>query len=111
MHTPDPLQWDCFRFGIIQGPDSFTYYASIDHVHVDAMVVGVTLIEFYLMYTALVAGNPPIALPEVEQLPRLLRPAADVHVRAHSRVTSGPRMDAVRRTKRRQHARLPAATG
>jgi hypothetical protein len=63
--TPDPLQWDCFRFGIIQGPDSFTYYASIDHVHVDAMVVGVTLIEFYLMYTALVAGNPPIALPEV----------------------------------------------
>jgi hypothetical protein len=63
--TPDPLQWDCFRFGIIQGEDSFTYYASIDHVHVDAMVVGVTLIEFYLMYTALVAGNPPIALPEV----------------------------------------------
>lgn len=63
--TPDPLQWDCFRFGIIQGEETFTYYASIDHVHVDATVVGVTLMEFYLMYTALVSGNPPVALPEV----------------------------------------------
>jgi hypothetical protein len=65
VSTPDPLQWDCFRFGIIQGEESFTYYASIDHVHVDAMVVGVTLVEFYLMYAALVAGNAPIALPQV----------------------------------------------
>jgi mycolipenoyl-CoA---2-(long-chain-fatty acyl)-trehalose mycolipenoyltransferase / long-chain-acyl-CoA---trehalose acyltransferase len=65
VSTPDPLQWDCFRFGIIQGEESFTYYASIDHVHVDATVVGVTLMEFYLMYTALVSGDPPVALPEV----------------------------------------------
>jgi hypothetical protein len=65
VSTPDPLQWDCFRFGIIQSEDSFTYYASIDHVHVDATVVGVTLMEFYLMYTALVAGNKPVAMPEV----------------------------------------------
>ena len=65
VSTPDPTNWDCFRFGIIQGEDSFTYYASIDHVHVDATVVGVTLTEFYLMYTALVAGNRPLALPEV----------------------------------------------
>jgi hypothetical protein len=64
VSTPDPLQWDCFRFGIIQGKDHFTFYASIDHVHVDAMIVGVTLVEFHLMYAALVGGNPPIALPE-----------------------------------------------
>jgi hypothetical protein len=64
VSTPDPLQWDCFRFGIIQGADHFTFYASIDHVHVDATIVGVTLTEFRLMYAALVGGNPPLALPE-----------------------------------------------
>lgn len=64
VSTPDPLQWDCFRFGIIQGEDHFTFYASIDHVHVDAMIVGTTLIEFHMMYLALVGGNQPITLPE-----------------------------------------------
>jgi hypothetical protein len=62
--TPDPLQWDCFRFGIIQGEGHFTFYVSVDHVHVDAALVGATLTEFYLMYLALVGGNPPIPLPE-----------------------------------------------
>jgi mycolipenoyl-CoA---2-(long-chain-fatty acyl)-trehalose mycolipenoyltransferase / long-chain-acyl-CoA---trehalose acyltransferase len=64
VSTPDPLQWDCFRFGIIQGEDHFTFYASVDHVHVDAMIVGVTLVEFHLMYAALVGGNSPLELPE-----------------------------------------------
>lgn len=63
--TPDPSQWDCFRFGIVQRADGFTFYASIDHVHVDAMIVGVTLTEFYLMYASLVAGHQPVALPPV----------------------------------------------
>ena len=26
LATPDPLQWDCFRFGIIQRADHFTFY-------------------------------------------------------------------------------------
>jgi mycolipenoyl-CoA---2-(long-chain-fatty acyl)-trehalose mycolipenoyltransferase / long-chain-acyl-CoA---trehalose acyltransferase len=64
VSTPDPLNWDCFRYGIIQSDDHFTFYASIDHVHVDAMIVGTTLTEFYMMYLALVGGNPPLALPE-----------------------------------------------
>ena len=64
VSTPDPLQWDCFRFGIVQGDDHFTFYVSIDHVHVDAAIVGGTLTEFFLMYATLVGGNPPIALPE-----------------------------------------------
>jgi mycolipenoyl-CoA---2-(long-chain-fatty acyl)-trehalose mycolipenoyltransferase / long-chain-acyl-CoA---trehalose acyltransferase len=64
ISTPDALQWDCFRFGIIQGADCFTFFASIDHVHVDAMIVGVTLMEFRLMYAAIVGGDPPLALPE-----------------------------------------------
>lgn len=64
VSTPDPVQWDCFRFGIIQGPDHFTFYASIDHVHVDAMIVGVTLMEFFMMYSALVGGSGPLSLPD-----------------------------------------------
>jgi mycolipenoyl-CoA---2-(long-chain-fatty acyl)-trehalose mycolipenoyltransferase / long-chain-acyl-CoA---trehalose acyltransferase len=64
VSTPDPLQWDCFRFGIIQAADHFTFYLSVDHVHVDAMIVGTTLTEFYLNYLALTGGNPPLALPE-----------------------------------------------
>lgn len=61
--TPDPLQWDCFRFGIIQGKSHFTFFASIDHVHVDAAVAGVTLMELYFMYNTLVAGGAPLELP------------------------------------------------
>lgn len=61
--TPDPLQWDCFRFGIIQSKSHFTFFASIDHVHVDAAVAGVTLMELYFMYNALVAGGAPLELP------------------------------------------------
>jgi hypothetical protein len=63
LATPDPLQWDCFRFGIIQGEDHFTFYVSVDHVHVDAALVGGALTEFYMMYLSLVGGNPPIPLP------------------------------------------------
>jgi mycolipenoyl-CoA---2-(long-chain-fatty acyl)-trehalose mycolipenoyltransferase / long-chain-acyl-CoA---trehalose acyltransferase len=64
VSTPDPLQWDCFSFGIIQGPDRFTIYVSIDHLHMDAMFVAVAVMEFHTMYTALVGGSAPIALPE-----------------------------------------------
>ncbi|MBY0442943.1 MAG: acyltransferase [Mycobacteriaceae bacterium] len=63
VDTPNPLQWDCFTIGIIQSENHFTFYASIDHVHVDATLVGVTLMEFYLMYTALAVGDAPLALP------------------------------------------------
>ena len=64
VSTPDPLSWDCFRFGVIQGQDKFTLWASIDHVHIDATIVTVTLLEFYMTYNALVAGGGPLSLPE-----------------------------------------------
>jgi hypothetical protein len=64
VETPDPLQWDCFRFGIIQGADRFTVYVSIDHLHMDAMFVAVAIMEFHMMYTALVGGSAPIALAD-----------------------------------------------
>lgn len=64
VSTPDPLEWGCFQFGVIQAEEHFTFYASIDHVHVDAMIVGVTLMEFHMMYGALVSGAGPLELPE-----------------------------------------------
>ena len=63
VNTPDPLQWGCFQFGVIQGDESFTFYASVDHVHVDAMIVGITLMEFHMMYGSLVGGGAPLELP------------------------------------------------
>lgn len=63
LATPDPLQWDCFSFGIIQREDHFTFYISIDHVHTDAMFMGLVLVEIHMMYAALASGAAPIPLP------------------------------------------------
>lgn len=63
VSTPDSLHWDCFRFGIIQDKEHFTFYASIDHLHVDGQFVGVGLMEFQAMYSALAAGGAPLQLP------------------------------------------------
>ena len=60
--TPDSLQWDCFSFGVIQSADHFTFYASIDHLHADGQFVGVGLMEFQTMYTALIMGDPPVGM-------------------------------------------------
>lgn len=64
LATPDPLTWDCFAFGIIQRADHFTFYISIDHVHTDAMFMGLVLVEIHMMYAALAGGGGPIPLPE-----------------------------------------------
>jgi 2-O-sulfo trehalose long-chain-acyltransferase len=64
LATPDPLQWDCFRFGLIQHADHFTFYVSIGHLHVDPMIMGVIMMEFEMMYAALLGGAAPIKLPE-----------------------------------------------
>ncbi len=54
---PSPLQWDCFRFGIIQREDHFTFYISVDHVHIDAMFMGLAFVEIHMMYAALVSDG------------------------------------------------------
>jgi hypothetical protein len=64
MSTPDPWQWDCFHFGVIQRADHFTIYISVDHVHTDAMFIGLAFVEIHLMYDALVQGEAPLQLPE-----------------------------------------------
>lgn len=62
--TPDPLQWDSFRFMIIQHSGHFTFCVSIDHINVDATFPSVLLPEVHMMYAALVGGGAPIALPK-----------------------------------------------
>jgi hypothetical protein len=66
LATPGPLQWDCFRFGIIQRADHFTFYASVDHVHTDAMFMGLVFVDIHRMYTALVGGAAPIQLRDAD---------------------------------------------
>lgn len=64
ISTPQPLQWDCFFFGIVQSDGHFTFYASIAHLCVDPMIVGVLFTEIHMMYAALIGGDAPVELPE-----------------------------------------------
>jgi 2-O-sulfo trehalose long-chain-acyltransferase len=64
ISSPQPLQWDCFLFGVIQSDDHFTFYASIDHLCVDPMIMGVLFMEIHMMYGALLGGDAPVELPE-----------------------------------------------
>ncbi|OBI15365.1 acyltransferase [Mycobacterium sp. E2327] len=61
--TPSPLEWECFRFAVIQRADHFTFCFSIDHLYIDAQFLGAIRMELYLMYTSLLAGGAPPALP------------------------------------------------
>jgi mycolipenoyl-CoA---2-(long-chain-fatty acyl)-trehalose mycolipenoyltransferase / long-chain-acyl-CoA---trehalose acyltransferase len=62
LATPNPLEWACFRFMIIQRADHFTFCACVDHVLVDAMFFGVAFTEIHMMYAALMDGGGPIRL-------------------------------------------------
>ena len=62
LTTPDPLRWNCFQFGIIQRADHFTFYVSVDHLHIDAPLIHLVLAEIHMMYVALVGGAAPIKL-------------------------------------------------
>ncbi len=61
---PNPLEWACFTFGIVQSEGSFTFFAAMDHVHGDATLIGTTMLEANGMYAALSAGGEPLALPD-----------------------------------------------
>jgi hypothetical protein len=62
--TPNPLQWDCFRFVLIQRSDHFTFFVCVDHLHLDAVSICVAFAEIHTMYAALVDGGRPIRLAE-----------------------------------------------
>ncbi len=59
--TPETLEWDCFTFGIIQHTDYFTFYASIDHLHIDGISAGLIFLDIHLTYlrSATLAQLPP----------------------------------------------------
>jgi hypothetical protein len=63
LATPDPLQWDCFRFGIIQYEHRFALYAVVDHLHCDTMLIAGFYVEILMNYNALLEGKAPVALP------------------------------------------------
>jgi hypothetical protein len=62
LSTPDPLQWDCFRFGLIQHEDHCTLFAIVDHLHCDPALITGLYVEILANYKALVAGKPPVML-------------------------------------------------
>jgi mycolipenoyl-CoA---2-(long-chain-fatty acyl)-trehalose mycolipenoyltransferase / long-chain-acyl-CoA---trehalose acyltransferase len=64
LATPNPLQWDCVSFGLIQYSDHFTFYMSADHLLTDGMSVGVIFVEIHMNYAALVGGGAPVPLPD-----------------------------------------------
>lgn len=55
--TPGPLEWDCFRFGVVQHEDSFTFFGSVDHLHADASLIPILFHEIHQDYRALVEGT------------------------------------------------------
>ncbi|OBK49044.1 condensation domain-containing protein [Mycobacterium kubicae] len=61
---PNPLEWACFTFGIVQSESHFTFFAAMDHVHGDATLIGTTMLEANGMYAALSGGGQPLALPD-----------------------------------------------
>ncbi len=61
---PNPLEWGCFIFGIVQSESGFNFFAAVDHVHGDATLIGTTMLEANAMYAALNDGGAPLALPD-----------------------------------------------
>lgn len=61
--TPEPPEWDCFTFGIIQHAEHFTFYASVDHLHFDGMSTGPIFADIHLGYAGLSQGQP-LTLPD-----------------------------------------------
>lgn len=51
--TPGTLEWDCFTFGIVQHAHYFTFYASVDHLHIDGLSAGLIFLDICVMYQGL----------------------------------------------------------
>lgn len=63
LSTPDPVQWDCFRFGIIQREGHFTFFSIVDHLHCDPTIIAGLYSEIVVNYRALVRGAALAQLP------------------------------------------------
>ncbi|WP_374025955.1 condensation domain-containing protein [Mycobacterium sp. HNNTM2301] len=51
--TPATLEWDCFTFGIVQHADHFSFYASVDHLHIDGVSAGLIFFDIQLTYRSM----------------------------------------------------------
>ncbi len=66
--TPETVEWGCFTFGIVQHADYFTFYASMDHLHIDGISAALIFCDIHLLYGELSQGghrHEPAALPQV----------------------------------------------
>lgn len=90
QQTPGPFQWDCFSFGIIEHPHSYTVYAAVDHLHTDGISQVHTFVDLLQLYRSESAGTvialPPVA-SHIDYCDREIRVNAELttgssHVRA-----------------------------
>ena len=63
LSTPDPVEWDCFRFGIIQCADHFTFFSIVDHLHCDPTIISGLYTEIVMNYRVLMTGGALVQLP------------------------------------------------
>lgn len=63
--TPGTLEWGSFTYGVVQHADYFTFYASVDHLHIDGLSAGVIFVDIHQAYQELARGEQPTELPEV----------------------------------------------
>ena len=68
MAIPNPLEWGCFTFGVIQREDGFTFFTAMDHVHGDASLIGTTMLEANGMYASLTSGGDSLSASRRGQL-------------------------------------------
>jgi hypothetical protein len=63
LDTPDPLKWDCFTFGIVQGKDRFTILIAVDHLRADGMSAGVIFLDIQTAYFAALHSTTAEPIP------------------------------------------------
>ncbi|SPM36064.1 condensation domain-containing protein [Mycobacterium rhizamassiliense] len=66
--TPETLEWGCFTFGVIQHADYFSFYASVDHLHIDGLSAGLIFFDIHLMYQELCGGGREHTPPTPSQV-------------------------------------------
>ncbi|OBF59752.1 acyltransferase [Mycobacterium sp. 852002-53434_SCH5985345] len=87
--TPETLGWGCFTYGVVQGADHFTFYASVDHLHIDGLSAALIFLDIHLTYQELAAG-PPVHEPGTPEVRSYREYAARQRENAASLTMSSP---------------------
>jgi mycolipenoyl-CoA---2-(long-chain-fatty acyl)-trehalose mycolipenoyltransferase / long-chain-acyl-CoA---trehalose acyltransferase len=88
--TPHTLEWGCFTFGIVQGADHFTFYASVDHLHIDGVSAALIFLDIHLTYQEEAHGTHRSHVAELPQARSYCDYAARQRERAASLTLSSP---------------------